>query len=463
MRFRRLGAAIAGMAMVAMSLVGVSGATAAVQPSYDTLRVQDGGSLYLYQPSRDWSPLVVPTPDGGAWAFFTAQAILLPTGDQTQASLSQRRLLASRFDPETGVWGAASVMPGGQVSFGPAAAVDANGTVHVVYTTRASTADTDFGVLVYSKSNGDGTWTEPAPVGASETAGHQLAPDILIDGNGGVHVAWQDQRSVDEETRLADAANADVFMSDLGVDGSWSEPKQVNSRPDSKTNASRPQLALDGGRIVAVWSVYDMEKGLDSAVRVEWATRPIDKPDEWSAPKTLIEASDAQIGGRFLDVETNPAGGAVMLFGERNVEDNNANVMIQRLGAGADEWGEPVQIASGQRGSYPHLAVGADGTAYSVYNVAFNDGQIVHVGAIALGPDATVPGGEAILSAGELGSQGIASIAIDGAGRPWVIYFHEPLGGSANEVRVLRSAIISPEPVPVTEAATPVAEATPGS
>ena len=42
-------------------------------------------------------PQIVTTPDGGAWAFFTAQI-------RTEEGYGDRRLFASRFDPELRVW-----------------------------------------------------------------------------------------------------------------------------------------------------------------------------------------------------------------------------------------------------------------------------------------------------------------------------------------------------------------------
>ena len=79
---------------------------------------------------------------------------------------------------------------------------------------RANLEASSYGSMVYVKTTPEGGWTGPTLVAASETAGHQLSPDLAIDANDGLHLAWQDQRSVTEEQRVADASNADVFISD---------------------------------------------------------------------------------------------------------------------------------------------------------------------------------------------------------------------------------------------------------
>jgi hypothetical protein len=468
-RFRFIGAALTIVVLAALQVVPVSANT---QPGYDTIRIDDNGQARLYQVSIDWSPLVLTLPDGGAWCFFTAQ-LRIPTEPGANPVLTNRKLFASHFDASSATWQPATAMPG-EISFGPTGVVDSSGTVHLIYTIRGSLDASSFGTLVYMTSNGSGGWSEPRPIVASETAGHQLSPDLAIDANGGLHLAWQDQRAVDEAARLADASNADVFVSDLNPDGSWSEPVQVNIRPTPATpeagtpatsagilNASRPQLVADGDRLVAVWSVYSPDLGLGTATELQWSTRSIADANSWSGPQALFDRGSDAIGGRFLDMADDPTGGVTLLYGRRTESENQ--LFLQKLDQGATAWGEPIMIASGNRGSYPRIAVATDGTTYVVYNLG--SGLSVQVGALAVAPGQTVAGQEEALTEGEEGAQGIATVAVDQVGRVWVVYFHEPPAQSAAETRVLRAAIVTNEPVaPGEEApseATPAAEATP--
>jgi hypothetical protein len=440
-------------------------ASAAVQPSFDTIRVQDGDVARLYQASILWTPLVLPLPDGSAWAFFTAQ-LKLPTEPGADPTLSNFKVFATHFDAASATWSPAVAMPG-EISFGPTGVVDSQGTVHLVYTIRANLEPTSYGSMVYVKTTPEGGWTGPTLVAASETAGHQLSPDLAIDANDGLHIAWQDQRSVTEEQRVADASNADVFVSDLNPDGTWSEPVQLSQRAEgSVANASRPQLLADGERLVAIWSIYSTESdiGLDSATHIEWSTRPVGDPAAWSDTQTLIERQNTLIGGRFLDAEANANGDIAVVYGRRTETENQ--LYLQRLPTGSDTWSDPSLIAAGNRGSYPKISLGPDGTVVTVYNLV-DSGQSVQVGAIAVAPGETSAGQEISLTVGEEGQQGIASVTVDTNGRVWVMYLHElPGRPSPTEARVLRGALIESLPVvEVTPAASPVAlpevEATP--
>lgn len=447
--------ALAG-ALALAGAVPLLPAAATVQPSYDTIRLDFDGAASLYQPSIDWSPLVLNLPDGGAWGFFTSQ-VRLPTEPGANPLLTNRKLFATKFDASSGTWQPAIALPG-EVSFGPTGVVDRDGNVHLVYTIRGSLDASSFSTLVYVTADSSGQWSGPAVIVANENAGHQLSPDLAIDSDGGLHLAWQDQRAVSDELRAADPSNADVFVSDMNPDGTWTEPVQVNTRANDTTNASRPQLVADGDRLVAVWSVYDTEIGLNTATSLMWSERSIGEADGWSEAQSIFDRGDDLIGGRFLDMADDPSAGVTLVYGRRSGDANQ--LYLQRLDAESDGWSDPSLIATGDRGSYPRIAVNSDGTTFVVYNLG--SGVSVKVGAVAIAPGETNAGEEETLTAGEEGIQGIASVSVDTLGRPWVMYFHQPLQQPVEEARVLRSAQISSAPAKeVAGAATPVTDATP--
>ena len=457
-RLRKLKAGAAALTLFAA--LGASTISAAPQPSYDTLRVAGDGVSVPYQVWVAWSPIIVPTPDGNAWAFYSVQAA------NTDGSLGTKKLFVSHYNTAEGSWSAGSALPGGQIQFGPSAAVDANGVVHLVYTDRADDKPTSYGKLVYIHSNTDGSWSDPVAVSPNDAAGHQLSPDLAIDKNGALHVAWQDQRGLDPATRDAAASNADVFESDLGADGTWTGAIQVSAlRPDATTNSSRPQIAVDGDRLVAVWSVYNAESGINTAANIQWSTRPLDATAAWTNPQQLVarnvDASGAgdQIGGRLLDLVSDPTGGVGIVFG-RHIGDVN-NLFVQHLAAGGSDWSAPVTLAGGDRGSFPAAAYEPDGTLVVVYNIG--SGAKVGVGAVTLTAGATAPSVETNLTAGEDGAQGRATVATDAAGSVWMIYMHEPSGGLSNEIRVLKGAVIDSAAGPEVQVATPSASPVPES
>ena len=84
------------------------------QPAYDVLRIDDNGIGRAYRVWEEWVPQVVTTPDGGACVLHRADSH--PEGN------ADRRLFASRFDPEPGVWLPARAMGASATQFGATAA-----------------------------------------------------------------------------------------------------------------------------------------------------------------------------------------------------------------------------------------------------------------------------------------------------------------------------------------------------
>src|SRR5262249_15612823 len=133
---------------------------------------------------------------------------------------------------------------------------------------------------------------------------------------------------------------------------------------------------------------------------------------------------------------------------------------LQKLAGGGSAWSQPITLVGGPRGSYPKLAIAADGTAYVIYNLS---ASTVHVGAVALAPGQTRASAEGTVPAGEEGAQGIPALAVDRNNAVWIVYMHEPTGGQANEVRVLRGAMIPSQPGPETPVASPAASPAAGA
>jgi hypothetical protein len=413
-------------------------------PGWDTLRVASNGVGLSYQVWWEWSPLLVPTPDGGAWVFFSA--IAAPPSSATPTAVGTQRLYASRFDPERRVWLPATAIPGGEIQFGPAAAVEPDGTVHLVYTDRERDDPGSLGTLVYIRSDGGVNWTSPTPVAPDPNAGHQLAPSVALDAAGQLHVVWQDQRAVDPSLQQNDASNADIFFSSL-VNEEWSEPEQLGTRPSPATYFSRPLLASDGDRLVAVWTVYD-QADPSSAIRIEWSSR--DPGSDWAQAGTLLDRTSSGIyfGGRLLDLASDPTGGVVLVYGVQSVSEGTpqatpgTELFLQRLPADSSTWEDAIPLASGDRGVFPSVAVSSDGTVLVAYNAG--TGESVNVAAVALAPGSDTPGPEIIVTPGEDGAQGLPVIAVDGTDSVWVLYLAERATGDVNQIRVVRGVAVPP-------------------
>ena len=452
---RRL-ALFAALAMILMAPLRAS----ADQGSYDVIRVKsDNGSTVLYRVWLTWPQILLTTPDGGAWGFFSAQAGTID---------APNKLYVSHYDPVQAKWSDAVAVPGGAVQFGVAGAVDANGVAHVVFSDRTEDSAESLSKLMYMHSNPDNTWTTPVAVNDNPDAGHQLAPAITIDPSGGIHVIWQDQRNVTAEQRAASPANAGIIGCDITADGVCAaDPVAISVPSTADEIGNRPKLATDGQRLIATWSVYAgvSDEALASATQIAWSSRPLGDPNAaWSAPQPLAAQQSDAIGGRLVDVASDPTGGVVAIYGRRT---DLTSLYYTRLTAGQDAWSEPSLLVAGNRGSFPSLAVGADGTAYVAYNVG--EGQSVTVGGLTIPAGTNAPTQETEIAVAEFGRRGQPVTSVDNQGRVWVMYIFEPLYSGEleanqvpNEIHVLRGATFSTNPAPQEQlnpppAASPVA------
>src|SRR5215216_6063858 len=403
------------------------------QPAYDVLRIDDNGIGRAYRVWEEWVPQVVTTPDGGAWIFFTAQI-------RSQESNTNRRLFASRFDPELRVWLAARAMGSSATQFGATAATDSKGVVHLIYSNRAGDGAEAWSQLVYQRF-ANNVWTDPVPVAPHPDAGHQMLASLTVDAHDGLHVVWRDQRFMTPEARASLATNADLLSSDL-VEGEWTEPQLINTREAPDVNPGWPHLVADGDRLVVVWSIYrgTTAEEMKSAARVEWSTRPLDGSSVWTKPQTLYVREGGDAGGRLIDLAADPRGGAVVVYGLFNRGQND--LMLQRLDPGKDAWTDPVLIASGDFGYLPVISVAGDGTIYAVFNNGRN--RDVDIGGLIADPSGKSPGAVTLTPA-EGGITARASIALDHNEKPWVVYMHQPEGSTnVTEILSVRAATFTP-------------------
>lgn len=403
------------------------------QPAYDVFRVDEGGLGRAYRVWEEWVPRIVTTPDGGAWAFFTAQA----RGDDGYGT---RRLFAARFDPERAVWLPAQSIGNAKTQFGVSAVVDSKGGIHLAYSERATEGENTWSQLVYQQF-ADGAWSDPVAIAPDPDAGHQMLPSLAIDANDGLHVVWRDQRNVSADARAALPTNADLLASDL-VNGEWTTPTQINVREAPDLNPAWPHLVVDGQRLVVVWSIYQgtTAEEMKSAARVEWSQRALDPTSPWSTPQTLFTRESGDAGGRLIDLAADPRGGAVAVYGLYNKGVNQ--LYLQRLPSGEESWTEPLLLSSGDYGYLPSLTIAPDGTIYTVFNNGRN--RDVDIGGLIADATGKTPGA-VTLTPGEGGITARAAIALDRNGRPWVIYMNQPVGSSnVTEIQTVRSPTFTP-------------------
>ena len=177
---------------------------------------------------------------------------------------------------------------------------------------------------------------------------------------------------------------------------------------------NRPQIATDGERVVAVWSTYagTSNELLQSATQISWAARPLEQGSGWTAPQAMAFPEGAAIGGRLVDIASDPTGGVSLAFGRRT---DYTQLYLTRLAAGTDLWAAPILLGDGVRGAFPSIVVGADGTTYVAYNRG--NAQSVTVAGQKIPAGATTASRETEISTAEFGRKGQPVIDIDNSGR----------------------------------------------
>lgn len=396
----------------------------------------DGGETSPYIPWVQWSPLLLSLPNGGAIAFYSAEAAPKDPSTPTPADQLERKLYFALYDAATGKWSTAEPLPnGGKLQFGVAGVVDSIGRVHIVYSDRAGDNDSDPSTLKYMVRELDGSWSNPQDVSKHSLAGHQLSPSLAIDANDMLYLVWQDQRLFSSEERAASSSNGDAFYASKPVNGKWSAAVSVNTHTAGEL-VSRPQIAVDGDRAVATWSVYK-SNNLGTANRIEWSYLNFGDNAKWAKPLVMIVGRGESFGGRLLDLKADPTGGVIFVFARQSTD---TFLFMRRLPADSTEWSTDVLLTYGDRGAFPSLTVAPDGTAYVVYNLG--DGESVNVAGVAVPAKSIVPGPEVILTSSQDGSQGRPAVTTDITGLPWIIYYSQPKDGTPNAVEAIRNFII---------------------
>lgn len=150
-------------------------------------------------------------------------------------------------------------------SFQPDAIVDDSGNIDVAwYDTAPGNAE-----IFFSRSTGDGTNWSPA-VNVSNSQATSIRPDIAVDDNGNIVVAWME----------AVSGYWQVFFSRSTDDGdSWSQPKKISYLWG---NSYSPYIAVDNaGKINVVWEN-------DNFGNI-FLSRSADNGTSWSQAKKISE------------------------------------------------------------------------------------------------------------------------------------------------------------------------------
>lgn len=220
----------------------------------------------------------------------------------------------------------------------PSIAVDSQGTVHVVWQDFAP-GNYD---IFYSQKPKGGNWSTPYNV--SNNPEDSTAPSVAVDGQGIVHVAWQQDVS----------GTPDIFYSSRAVDGTWATPVNVSNNSGESDN---PSLAVDAQRNVhLVW--FDKTPGNED---IFYATKP--NGGTWSTPVNISNNT----GDSEYPVLAADSQGTVNVAWQDNTP-GNWEIFYSSKPAGGS-WSTPFNISRNSSSSgFPTIAVDDSNNVYLAWH-----------------------------------------------------------------------------------------------
>ncbi len=238
---------------------------------------------------------------------------------------------------------------------GESLAVDAAGTVTVVWATSATPP-----AVVVRRHPAGGSWGKPVVVG------HGYAPQVAADRRGTLTVAWLTPRTGRTDGVVAVRRPAGGAWStpirltrDLSVPGYPHDGEEVYGATDLDLAVS-PR-----GAVVAVWAWGSDARS--KPWRIQSAYRPAGGPG--TGPVDVTPASWA----RYPDVGIDARGDAVLVYGRQPF--GHPQVLVSRARSVGGGWGDPVRVA---REGYGHeLAADRAGNAVVVFTPDFTQVRAV--------------------------------------------------------------------------------------
>jgi len=248
--------------------------------------------------------------------------------------------------PAGGEWNANEVVADAAGSLeNPRIAVDGDGGVHVVW--QDSVEDT----IYYATRLGTGVWSTPEQVCDDEARAND--PALTVGPQGQLFVTWLDYRINGGE------GGSEIFVAER-VDGVWSADVNVNDYP-LWIEQQAPAIAADPlGNVTLVWQ--DTRGGTDD---IYFAERPLG--GAWST-NTRVGQSGGAASKRWPDFAVDAEGGGYALWIDNRSEGYDL-FFRYRTPAGVWQPSEQVNLSTGPVLGYSRVAIDVDaaGRAYAVW------------------------------------------------------------------------------------------------
>ena len=185
----------------------------------------------------------------------------------------------------------------------PSVALDSSSNIYVAWQDNRSGTNRIY--LQKYDTDGNVLWTAGDVAVSVDSSGIQRNPRIVVDSNGNVYVAWQDNRNGDN----------DIYLQFVDADGNrlWENDVRVNT--STTADQSNVDIILnESGNVVLVWQ--DNQSGNYDAVAAEYGGDPSSTSPIPNVPLTITGAK--QVGSspviyKYSQSHTTNASGALTL------------------------------------------------------------------------------------------------------------------------------------------------------
>jgi len=268
------------------------------------------------------------------------------------------------------------------------------------------------------------TWSASVQVNDVAT-GQQDRPEIALGADAASYLIWDDYRA---------GSNGDIYFSrrDPGA-GTWSANQKVNNDTGTRTQWN-PSIAMDGSNnAYAVWS--DQRDGNKTPDTNVYFSKRSAATGVWSANVRVNNDTQGSAAQATPRIAVRSAGDAVSVWEDHR--SNQWNVHSSRLPAGSSTWAANLRVTDNtvSRKFTPDVAVGADGTAYAVWEDDRLGNSDIWFSKLPAGASAW-NANQKISDDPGTAAQYAPRIGIDGAGNLIVVWLDDR--GTTTQVRMTR-------------------------
>ncbi len=266
-------------------------------------------------------------------------------------------LAAPSATAESGLTPVVDITPVTPAAYDPDVTVGVDGTAYAVWVQVAT------GTVDFAQRLPGAAWSSPVSISERPSVGSPTLPQVVVDGRGGVTVAWT--QSVGSSAQ--DSYPATFVASRAPGSDSFAAPVQLS--PEGVFAPSFPQVALSpAGEVDVAFSVGNGSQTIYLATRAAgsgtWEPAvPVSDP--------AVDASDPHMGVDPVD------GTVVVAWTQQFAQLRRVVAATRSLG---DSFGQPVVLSGdGVFTAFPALAVGPDGRTVVTWSADLSPGYQVQL------------------------------------------------------------------------------------